>query len=77
MKRTLICMYSLLFLLTVRAQENEIVHDPNYLEDQLYFALTYNILTNKPASIAQNGFSGGYSLGFIKDIPLREIGNPI
>jgi hypothetical protein len=58
--------------LNVNAQENEILSDPNYLEDQLYFSLTYNILVDKPASIAQNGFSGGYSLGFVKDIPVNE-----
>ncbi len=44
----------------------------NYLEDQVYLALTYNVLVNKPEVITQNGLSGGISLGFIKDIPLNE-----
>ncbi len=51
---------------------NDSIIDFKYLEDQLYFSLTYTILVDKPASISQNGFSGGFSLGFIKDIPLNE-----
>src|SRR4030065_599486 len=56
---------------------NDSIIDIKYLEDQLYISLAYNILGNKPATISQNGFSGGFSLGFIKDIPLnarRNIG---
>ncbi len=45
--------------------------DNNYLEDQLYIGLTYNILNNKPTGFNQNGLSGGFSLGFIKDIPIH------
>jgi len=51
---------------------NDSIIDLKYLEDQLYLSLTYTILTNKPATISQNGFSGGFSFGFIKDIPLNE-----
>ena len=40
----------------------------SYLEDQIYLALTYNDLSNRPKSVSQNGFSGGVSIGFIKDI---------
>lgn len=43
-----------------------------YLEDQLYLSLTYSILDNKPATISQRGFSGGISIGFIKDLPINE-----
>lgn len=46
--------------------------DLKYLEDQLYLSLTYSVLGNKPAEISQNGFSGGFSLGFIRDIPINE-----
>ncbi|MDF1517172.1 MAG: porin family protein [Lutibacter sp.] len=56
-----------------RAQvSNDSIIDLKYLEDQLYLSLTYTILNNKPATISQNGFSGGFSFGFIKDIPLNE-----
>lgn len=51
---------------------NDSIIDLKYLEDQLYLSLTYTILGNKPATISQNGFSGGFSLGFIKDFPLNE-----
>jgi hypothetical protein len=46
--------------------------DEKYLEDQIYISLTYNVLLNKPALINQNGFSGGFSFGFIKDIPFNK-----
>ena len=72
MNKALLLLISVFFLLDVSAQENELVSDPNYLEDQLYFSLTYNILTDKPASITENGFSGGFSFGFIKDIPVNQ-----
>lgn len=46
--------------------------DEKYLEDQLYVAFTYNLLLNKPSGINQNGLSGGFGLGFIKDIPFNK-----
>ena len=51
---------------------NDSIIDLKELEDQLYLSVTYSILNNKPATISQNGFSGGFSMGFIKDIPLNE-----
>jgi len=56
---------------SIQAQQDTI-SDVKYLEDQFYVSLTYNMLTFKPSSILQNGFSGGFSAGFIKDIPLNE-----
>ena len=46
--------------------------DTKYLEDQWYLSFSYNILNNTPSQIAQNGFSGGFSTGIIKDIPFNE-----
>ncbi|MFO7672286.1 MAG: porin family protein [Lutibacter sp.] len=51
---------------------NDSIIDLKYLEDQLYLSLTYSILDNKPATISQRGFSGGISIGFIKDLPINE-----
>ena len=65
-------IYFLIFFSNLQAQVNKDTIDFNYLEDQLYISLTYNILIDKPATIAQNGFSGGVSVGFIKDIPLNK-----
>jgi hypothetical protein len=43
-----------------------------YLEDQIYLTLTYNILNNKPQNLSQNGFSGSFAIGFIKDLPMNS-----
>lgn len=57
------------------AQIDSLQVDKHYLEDQIYVGLTYNILTNKPTDFVQNGFSGGFSIGFIKDVPLNTSRN--
>mgnify|MGYP000106099737 CR=1 FL=1 len=48
------------------------IEDPRYLEDQFYAAITYNILGNKPDGLSQSGFSSGFHLGYIRDIPLNK-----
>lgn len=48
------------------------VIDENYREDQFYFSLTYNLLAQKPDGLSQQGFSGGFHLGFIRDMPINE-----
>jgi len=65
------CVISLIFCFSNLSAQEVAVIDPNYLEDQIYLSLTYNILNNKPPSISQNGLSGGIAFGFIKDIPLN------
>ncbi|MFD0760550.1 porin family protein [Lutibacter aestuarii] len=69
--------YLLLFLffssfLKLQSQVKNDTIDSSYLEDQIYVALTYNILFNKPNGIEQKGFSGGFSIGFIKDLPFNK-----
>lgn len=46
--------------------------DTKYREDQYYVSLTYNLLTNKPDSFSQNGFSPGIHVGVIRDFPINE-----
>tara|TARA_R110002049_G_scaffold279949_2_gene459132 strand:+ start:25517 stop:26212 length:696 start_codon:yes stop_codon:yes gene_type:complete len=46
--------------------------DSLYKEDQFYAGVTYNLLGNKPSGIKQRGFSTGFYLGFIKDMPLNK-----
>ncbi len=46
--------------------------DPHYLEDQLYFGISYIVLRNLPENMKQNGFSNIVKFGFIRDIPLNE-----
>jgi len=52
-------------------EESTVVLDSLYKEDQFYFAITYNLLGNKPNGVSQNGFSSGFHFGYIKDIPVN------
>jgi hypothetical protein len=44
----------------------------NYREDQFYASITYNLLNYKPDGVSQSGFSSGFHLGFIRDMPINE-----
>ncbi|MGJ8548870.1 porin family protein [Winogradskyella wichelsiae] len=44
----------------------------DYREDQFYASITYNLLNNKPSGVSQNGFSSGFQVGFIRDMPINE-----
>ena len=44
----------------------------NYREDQFYASVTYNLLNYKPDGVSQRGFSSGFHLGFIRDMPINE-----
>lgn len=46
--------------------------DAFYREDQFYFGVTYNLLSNLPKDMSQNGFSSGFHLGFIRDMPINK-----
>lgn len=50
--------------------------DLYYLEDQLYIGFSYNVILNKNSingiPIRNGTFSNGFSLGFIRDIPINE-----
>jgi len=46
--------------------------DPLYLEDQLYFSISYIALRNLPAGLKQNGFSNAVRIGYVRDIPINE-----
>ena len=48
------------------------VVDSTYREDQIYFGLTFNFITDRPQFMDQNGFSAGLSGGFIRDIPFNK-----
>ena len=34
--------------------------------------MTYNLLVKRPKDINQSGFSSGFHLGFIKDMPINK-----
>ncbi|WP_242082955.1 porin family protein [Aestuariivivens sediminis] len=68
-------IFSCFFLLyfPINAQEvTDVIIDSLYREDQFYLGVTYNLLGHSPKDLSQSGFSGGYHLGFIRDIPLNK-----
>jgi hypothetical protein len=48
------------------------VIDNEYREDQFYFSLTYNLLSQKPENLSQQAFSAGFHFGFIRDMPIND-----
>ncbi|MFD1616046.1 porin family protein [Gelatiniphilus marinus] len=48
------------------------VTDSLYKEDHFYAGITYNLLAGTPESIKQSGFSTGFHLGYIKDMPFNK-----
>lgn len=46
--------------------------DSLYREDQFYFGLTYNSLQQKPTGLSQSKVSSGFSLGFLRDMPINK-----
>ncbi|WP_369048837.1 porin family protein [Tenacibaculum sp. UWU-22] len=57
------------------SQKDSLQLGDHYLEDQLYLNITYNVLRNQPSDINNRSFPYGFSMGFIKDIPLNKGGN--
>jgi len=48
------------------------VVDSLYREDQVYIGVTLDLLSNKPNRISQNGLSGSFQFGFIRDMPFNK-----
>ncbi|SFZ90679.1 Outer membrane protein beta-barrel domain-containing protein [Flaviramulus basaltis] len=58
------------------SQEDAVkVVDSLYKEDQFYAGVTYNLIGKKPDNLSQRGFSLGFHLGFIKDMPINKARN--
>lgn len=51
--------------------ENKVV-DSLYKEDHFYVGITYNLLGKIPDKLNQSGFSTGFHLGYIKDMPINK-----
>lgn len=72
--------FLLLFFYTAFSQEENlplkeqvpIKIDSLYREDQFYFGFTYNTLQHKPVGLSQKKFSTGFSLGFLRDMPINK-----
>lgn len=67
-----LCFFQPLFSQSTDENEEPVVIDSLYREDQFYFGFTFNLLNHLPTDISQSGFSGGLHLGFIRDIPVNE-----
>ncbi len=56
------------------AQKDSLQIGDAYLEDQLYLDVSYNVLYNQPELVGRSSFSYGFSIGYMKDIPLQTRG---
>ncbi|WP_298493430.1 porin family protein [uncultured Algibacter sp.] len=73
MKYIFATLYFLTHITICFAQESKIKEvDSLYKEDQFYASVTYNLLGNKPSALNQSGFSLGFHLGMMKDIPINK-----
>ncbi|MFV0248459.1 MAG: porin family protein [Tenacibaculum sp.] len=69
-----VLFFLLLNLSQVSAQKDSLQIGEKYLEDQLYFNISYNLFYKQPQEVKASGFSYGISLGYIRDIPLAKSG---
>lgn len=58
--------------LSEEIQTNSKEIDTNYLEDQFYLGITYNLLIDRPSDVSQYNLSRGIHLGYLRDIPLNK-----
>lgn len=63
--------WGLMFLPTLLTAQQE---DSFYREDQFYAGITYNYLINRPKDLEQRGFSKGFQVGFLRDMPISSSG---
>ncbi len=56
------------------AQKDSLQLGDKYLEDQLYFGVTFNQLVSQPTSVIGSGFSYGMTAGYIKDFSIVKSG---
>lgn len=75
-QKIFVALFAIIICSNAFAQEvmdvDSISLDEKYREDQFYLGVTFNLLTNKPSNLEQNGFSGGLHLGFIRDMPINQ-----
>ena len=66
----LFCLSSIMHGIAQEETSKEV--DSLYKEDQFYAGITYNLLGKRGDNIDQSGFSLGFHLGFIKDMPINK-----
>ncbi|MFT5761107.1 MAG: hypothetical protein ACI8WA_000212 [Polaribacter sp.] len=70
-------LFSILFTIlsfSLYAQKDSLRLGDKYLEDQLYFGISYNQLFDQPNAVIGSGFSYGLNTGYIRDISLIKSG---
>lgn len=77
MKQFLTILLVVFVIFPVLSQETnepkkDITLDLRYREDQFYFGITYNLLGKIPDNVSQNGFSSGFQIGFVRDMPINK-----
>ncbi|NJM79708.1 MAG: PorT family protein [Flavobacterium sp.] len=70
-------LFSFFYLLTFASlfsqiEEVAIPIDSLYREDQFYFSVCYNLIRNTPTGYSQYSFSSGFTLGFLRDMPISK-----
>ena len=63
-----------LLSLTSHSQDEAAISltDSLYREDQFYFGITYNISSSVPSGINPLGVSGGFQLGYLRDMTVKD-----
>ena len=64
-------LFFLLFITQLSFTQQDLIKE-SYREDQFYFGSSYFIQTEPIKDFKQNGFSGNFQFGFIRDLPLNS-----
>lgn len=68
-----LCFFSIQFMFSQQISDSiSDLADSKYREDQFYVSVTYNLLGQRPDGVSQSGFSSGFHLGFIRDMPINK-----
>ena len=65
-------LLSFLLFFTQLCYTQSVIGKDFYREDQFYFGSSYFIQTEPIENFKQNGFSGNFQFGFIRDFPLNN-----
>ena len=65
-------LITLFFFLSLGLHSQNNTESESYREDQFYFGSSYFIQTESINNFKQNGFSGNFQFGFIRDFPLNN-----
>ena len=75
LKSVVVLLFVLSTVFCLAQGEPVVEGDGRYKEDQFYIGVTYNLLGKQPTDLKQSGFSTGFHLGFIKDMPINKARN--